>query len=165
MDWITMTAKSTDSSMTYKTFIFNNEWHSHITGFLVGILMIGIYLWVFAGFINLLMGLYHSFLNNWSHGAETMIKQTVIILASLELIRTFKSYLIIGRVRVTFILDVALVVLIGELISLWYRDYTTTEVIISVFVISMLVLLRIITTRFSPDCDGDNSQSITPETF
>ena len=80
-------------------------------------------------------------------------------------IRTFKSYLIIGRVKVTFILDVALVVLIGELISLWYRDYTITEVIISVFVISMLVLLRIITIRFSPDCDGDSSQPINPESF
>jgi uncharacterized membrane protein (DUF373 family) len=150
-----MTDRTTDNHFSYRAFILNNEWHSRITGFLVGILMIGIYLWVFAGFINLLLNLYHSFLNNWSHGAEMMIKQTVIILASLELIRTFKSYLIIGRVKVTFILDVALVVQIGELISLWYRDYSTIEVIVSVFVISILVLLRIITTRFSPDIDTD----------
>ncbi len=113
--------------------------------------MISIYLWMLAGFINLLTNLYHSFLNDWSHGAETMIKDVVIILASLELIRTFQSYLSIGRVKVTFILDVALVVLIGELISFWYSDYNPIEIIVSVFVVSALVALRIITTKYSPD--------------
>jgi len=115
--------------------------------------MIAIYIWVAAGFINLLMNLYDSYLlDDWSHGAEKMIKDIVIILASLELIRVFQSYLSIGRVRVTFILDVALVVLIGELISLWYQEKDIHEVVISIFVITALVILRIVTTRFSPDC-------------
>lgn len=111
-----------------------------------------IYLWMAFGFINLLIGLYDSFPNNWIHGAESMIKNIVIILASFELIRVFQSYLSIGRVRVTFILDAALVVLIGELMSLWYANYEADEVLLSIFVIASLVLLRIITTRFSPDC-------------
>jgi uncharacterized membrane protein (DUF373 family) len=81
-----------------------------------------------------------------------MIKDVVIILASLELIRVFQTYLLMGRVKVTFILDVALVVLIGELISLWYREYSISEVFMSVFVISVLVVLRIVTTKYSPNC-------------
>jgi len=113
--------------------------------------MIAIYLWMASGFINLLLNLYHSYPANWSHGAEIMIKDTVILLASLELIRVFQAYLIMGRVKVTFILDVALVVLIGELISLWYSKYTMNEVFMSVFVIGALVVLRIITMKFSPD--------------
>ena len=135
----------------YKTYILPNERHSAIIGFLIGILMIAIYLWVAFGFINLLVNLYHSYLSNWTHGAEGMIKDTVIILASFELIRVFQSYLLIGRVKVTFILDVALVVLIGELISLWYAEYDTNEVLLSVFVIASLIVFRIITTKFSPD--------------
>ena len=135
----------------YKTYILSNERHSAIIGFLIGVLMIAIYLWVAFGFINLLVNLYHSYLNNWTHGAEGMIKDTVIILASFELIRVFQSYLLIGRVKVTFILDVALVVLIGELISLWYAEYDTNEVLLSVFVIASLIAFRIITTKFSPD--------------
>ncbi len=113
--------------------------------------MIAIYLWMASGFINLLLNLYHSYPSAWSHGAEIMIKDTVILLASLELIRVFQAYLIMGRVKVTFILDVALVVLIGELISLWYSQYTMYEVFMSVFVIAALVVLRIITMKFSPD--------------
>ena len=140
-----------NNSPIYKTFIFNHEWHSRIVGFFVGLLMVTIYLWMAFGIFNLLLNLYQSFPNKWSHGAEVMIKDIVITLALLELIRVFQAYLLMGRVKVTFILDVALVVLIGELISLWYREYNMNEVLMSIFVISILVVLRIITTKFSPD--------------
>ena len=148
-----MSGNTPSNTPVYKTFILNHDWHSRIVGFFIGILMIAIYLWMATGFMNLLLNLYHSYPDNWSHGAEVMIKDIVIILASLELIRVFQAYLLMGRVKVTFILDVALVVLIGELISLWYREYGMNEVFMSVFVISVLVLLRIVTTRFSPDCN------------
>lgn len=139
----------------YSTLLLNHEWHSRIIGFLVGMLMVSIYLWILSGFINLLHNLYLSVLTDWTHGAEKMIKDVVILLATLELIRTFQSYLILGRVKVTFILDAALVVLIGELISLWYGDYEVTEVLVNISVISILTLLRIVTTKFSPNCSDD----------
>jgi len=147
-----MEDSSITTEPTYKTFLLSNEWHSRIIGFFIGILMIAIYLWMASGFISLLVSLYHSYPDNWSHGAEGMIKNMVVILASFELIRVFQSYLLIGRVKVTFILDVALVVLIGELISLWYAKYNTNEVLLSIFVIASLIALRILTTKFSPDC-------------
>lgn len=137
----------------YKTFIFSHEWHFRIVGILIGIFMITLYLWMITGFINLILNLYHSSTSNRSHGAEIMIKDTVIVLASLELVRVFQTYLLMGRVKVTFIPDVALVVLIGELISLWYRDYSVSDIFMNVFVITALVILRIITTKFSPDCN------------
>lgn len=138
----------------YKTYLLSNQQHSAIIGFFIGILMISIYLWMASGFVNLILGLYDAYPDGWNHGAENMIKDTVIILASFELVRVFQSYLLIGRVKVTFILDVALVVLIGELISLWYAEYEPNEVLMSIFVIASLILLRIITTKYSPDC-GD----------
>lgn len=140
-----------NNNPTYKTFIFDVDWHARIIGLIVGLLMIAVYVWMLAGFFDLFKVLYHSYPDNWGHGAETMIKNVVIILASLELIRIFQSYLLLGRVKVTFILDVALVVLIGELISYWYRESHTTEVLVSVGVISILVVLRIITSRYSPE--------------
>ena len=135
----------------YKTFILNHEWHSRIIGFLVGVLMIAIYIWMVSGFISILINLYHSFLDDWSHGAELMIKDVLIMLALLEFIRVLKSYLYLGRVRVTFILDVALVVLIGELIGFWYRNFNMAEVLLGVAVISVLITLRIVTSKFSPN--------------
>lgn len=146
-----MNDKTPENLPLYKTFILDHHWHSRLIGFLIGLLMIAVYLWMASGFVNLLINLYHATLHDWSHGAESMIKDVVIILASLELIRVFQAYLSMGRVKVTFILDVALVVLIGELISLWYREYSMEEVFMSVFVIATLIILRIITVRYSPD--------------
>jgi len=135
----------------YSTFILHHEWHSKIIGVLVGVLMLCIYLWIIGGVTNLLRHLFEFAISNWTHGAEAMIKDVVIMLAALELIRTLQSYLSVGRVKVTFILDAALVVLIGELISLWYGDYTISQVVVNVSVISVLTGLRIITTKYSPN--------------
>ena len=72
------------------------------------------------------------------------------MLATFELIRILQSYLTLGRVKVTFILDAALVVLIGELISLWYGDYSVSQVVVNISVIALLIILRIITKKYSP---------------
>lgn len=143
----------------YSTFILNHEWHSKVIGVLVGVLMLSIYLWLVGGITNLLRDLFSFAISDWTHGAETMIKDVVIMLAALELIRTLQSYLAVGRVKVTFILDAALVVLIGELISLWYGEYTTSQVIVNISVITVLTILRIITTKYSPDSSDETGLS------
>jgi len=108
-------------------------------------------LWLAGGMVSLLNHLYMAIKEGWSHSAEHMITEVLMMMAILELIRTLQSYLEIGRVRVTLILDAALVVLIGELIGLWYRDYHITEVLLSLGVIVLLILLRIVSIRFSPE--------------
>lgn len=141
-----------------KSFLLSNQWHAKVVGLLAGILMIVIYFWITVGLVELVLSLYHAYIEGWAHGAEQMIKDVVIILASLELIRVLQSYLTIGRVKVTFIIDVALVVLIGELISFWYRDFDLTAVLSSVFVITVLVALRVATSKYSPDCHESQSK-------
>lgn len=142
-----------ETKPAYKTFLLDHRWHSKIIGFLVGILMIAIYIWIAFGFFDLLYGLYNAFKTGWSEAVEHMMKSILILFALLEFIRVLQSYLHIGRVRVTFIIDVALVVLIGELMGFWYRTIVINEVLLGVAVISLLVVLRIVTSRYSPDCN------------
>jgi uncharacterized membrane protein (DUF373 family) len=118
---------------------------------IIGFLMFCLSLWLVGGVMSLLLHLSHATNQGWSHSAEHVIREVLIMMAILELIRTLQSYLKIGRVRVTLILDAALVVLIGELIGLWYRDYSMMEVMLSLGVITLLTLLRIVTTKFSPE--------------
>lgn len=147
------TNSTTRATPAYKTFILNHEWHSYIIGFFVGTLMITIYLCMMAGVISIFIHLYHSFFGDWSHIAEYIIKDVLIILALLEFIRVLQSYLILGRVRVTFIIDVALVVLIGELIGFWYQKVNIPEILIGIGVITALIALRTVTSQFSPICN------------
>ncbi len=123
---------------------------------LVGGVMLALGLWLASGIVNLLIQLYLAASHGWTHSAEGMIADVVIMLAVLELVRTLQSYLELGRVKVTLILDVTLVVLVGELISLWYREYTPLEVMLSLGVVTTLTLLRIITVKFSPEIGVDD---------
>ena len=134
----------------------NPRFFSVMVRVLVGGLMICLGLWLAGGIIKLTYHLYLTWSGDWTHQAEKMIVDVVINLAILELVRTLQSYLELGRVKVTLILDATLVVLIGDLIGLWYREYTPSEVLLSLAVIGLLTLLRIITVKFSPEtwnCD------------
>ncbi len=118
---------------------------------LAGLLILTLSLWMLGGIVQLLLGLGALPNNLWAGLAEQVIINSLILLALLEVIRTLQAYLMLGRVRVTFILDTALVVLIGELIGLWFREYSPEKVLLGLGVIVALVVLRIATTRFSPD--------------
>ena len=129
----------------------DSNWHARMIQFIVGVLMLALYVWIAAGVASLLFNLPEILKNGWAQIAEHIIVDIVLILAILELVRILQSYLSVGRVKVTFILDVALVVLIGELIGLWYKEYTFIEVGLHIAVITVLILLRIVSIRFSPN--------------
>lgn len=117
---------------------------------LTGMLIVVLCLWILAGVVNSLWALGQLINGTWSEIAEHTIVNALIALALLEVIRTLQAYLRLGRVRVTFILDTALVVLIGELMGLWFKEYAPEKVMLGLGVIVCLVVLRIVTARFSP---------------
>jgi len=113
--------------------------------------MLAVGLWMLAGIARLFLNLPDALTHDWVGVAERVIIHSLVLLALLEVVRTLQAYLTLGRVRVTFILDTALVVLIGELMGLWFREYAPEKVLLSIGVIVALVVLRIVTTRFSPE--------------
>ena len=117
---------------------------------LTGLLILALCLWMLTGIIYLVAGLRETLAAGWASIAEHVIIKALIMLALLEVIRTLQAYLKLGRVRVTFILDTALVVLIGELMGLWFKEYAPEKVLLGLSVIVTLVALRIATARFSP---------------
>jgi uncharacterized membrane protein (DUF373 family) len=118
---------------------------------LTGLLIVALCLWMLAGIVYLVAGLRETLTAEWASIAEHVIIKALIMLALLEVIRTLQAYLKLGRVRVTFILDTALVVLISELMGLWFREYAPEKVLLGLGVIVTLVTLRIVTARFSPE--------------
>lgn len=131
--------------------VFTDTVYRSLVRVLTGALIVVLGLWMGAGIAQMLLGLRDIFARSWTGVAEHMIVSALIMLALLEVIRTLQSYLTLGRVRVTFILDTVLVVLIGELMGLWFREYAPEKVLLGLGVIVTLVLLRIVTARFSPE--------------
>jgi uncharacterized membrane protein (DUF373 family) len=118
---------------------------------LTGALIVVLCLWIGAGAVNILLAIGSITNTAWADAAQRTIVDSLIMLALLEVVRALQSYLKLGRVRVTFIIDAALVVLIGELIALWFKEYAAEKVVLGLGVIVTLVALRIVTSRFSPD--------------
>ena len=143
------------SSRHHAWRFLTGDFYSRVVHAVTGILITVLCLWMIAGIINMLMAFMTIPESGWTGLAEHTIISSLIMLALLEVIRTLQAYLALGRVRVTFILDTALVVLIGELMGLWFREYAPEKVLVGLGVIVTLVGLRIVTARFSPETAGD----------
>jgi uncharacterized membrane protein (DUF373 family) len=131
--------------------LFSESFTLALLRLLTGLVIVALGLWMLAGVVQLVIGLGELLEGRWAAMAEHAIINSLVMLALLEVVRTLQAYLSLGRVRVTFILDTALVVLIGELMGLWFREYDPGKVLLGLGVIVVLVVLRIVTARFSPE--------------
>jgi uncharacterized membrane protein (DUF373 family) len=130
---------------------FTERFFPTVLRLIVALLLMALILWMIAGIGQFVIDLGRALETGWAKLAEHAIVNSLIMLALLEVVRTLQAYLALGRVRVTFILDTALVVLIGELMGLWFREYAPEKVLLCLGVIITLVALRITTARFSPE--------------
>ena len=79
-----------------------------------------------------------------------VIVNTLILLAIVEVFKTTLTYFSEGRVKVTFIVDTILVVMLTEVISMWFKDASLEKWIILGGVLLALGLIRIVAVRWSP---------------
>ena len=88
------------------------------------------------------------------HDVEEVLRHILVgillLLAVIEVFKTTLAYLTEGRVKVTFIVDTILVVMLTEIIALWLKGGTWTAFGLLLGVIAALAGLRVMTIRFSP---------------
>ena len=88
------------------------------------------------------------------HSAEVVLRQvivnTLMLLALVEVFKTTVTYFREGRVKVTFIVDTILVVMLTEVISQWFKggDWQPLMVLLGILVI--LSIVRVMAVRWSP---------------
>ncbi|NVN99588.1 MAG: phosphate-starvation-inducible PsiE family protein [Geobacteraceae bacterium] len=75
---------------------------------------------------------------------------TLTVLAMVEVLRTALAYFTEGRVKVTYIIDTVLVVILTEVMSFWYREMDWEQVGMVIALVLSLAAVRIIAVRFSP---------------
>lgn len=83
-------------------------------------------------------------------GLRQIIVDTLILLAVVEVFKTTLTYFSEGRVKVTFIVDTILVVMLTEVISQWFKGGPWLQLGILGAILLMLAAIRIIAVRFSP---------------
>lgn len=115
------------------------------------VLLVGIGFGIVGTGLDLLIEAEDLFTSDGLHRAlKELIINVLMVLAVVELFRTVKSYLSEGRVRVTYIIDTALVVIITEIMGFWYREIEVARVGLAIALMVALMCVRIMAIRFSP---------------
>jgi uncharacterized membrane protein (DUF373 family) len=90
----------------------------------------------------------------WSEELEVVLRRilidALIVLAVVEVFRTVLAYFTEGRVKVTFIVDTVLVVMLTEVISLWFKGGSWETFGAIVLLLIALGGMRVIAIRYSP---------------
>jgi uncharacterized membrane protein (DUF373 family) len=79
-----------------------------------------------------------------------IIVDALTLLAVVEVLRTTLTYCSDGRVRVTFIVDTVLVVMLTEIISRWFTGGQWHQFAILGGIVITLGFMRIVAIRYSP---------------
>jgi uncharacterized membrane protein (DUF373 family) len=83
-------------------------------------------------------------------GLRQIIVDTLILLAVVEVFKTALTYFSEGRVKVTFIVDTILVVMLTEIISLWFKEADQIKLLSLGAILLTLGVVRVVAVRCSP---------------
>lgn len=104
--------------------------------------------WMVVKFVVELRGLLGGSIKALS---KTVIVNVLLILATFEVFRTTMVYFSEGRVKVTYIVDTVLVVVLTEVMAFWFKDIEYPRLVMAIALVLTLIVARILAIRFSPD--------------
>jgi uncharacterized membrane protein (DUF373 family) len=88
------------------------------------------------------------------HSSEVVLRQVIVnilmLLALVEVFKTTVTYFQEGRVKVTFIVDTILVVMLTEVISQWFKGGNWQALTALSGILLILSAVRVMAVRWSP---------------
>lgn len=83
-------------------------------------------------------------------GLKVVMVNSLTILALLEVFRTSLAYFSEGRVKVTYIIDTVIVVILTEVMVFWFKEIEYLKILMVIALVLSLIVARIMAIRFSP---------------
>jgi uncharacterized membrane protein (DUF373 family) len=118
--------------------------------FVLSFLILTILLALTGGVIKTLLDLTLLLHNPVEVALRQIIIDTLILLAVVEVFKTTLTYFSEGRVKVTFIVDTILVVMLTEVISEWLKGVHVEQFVVLGVILLALAAIRVLAVRFSP---------------
>ena len=84
------------------------------------------------------------------HALRIIIIDVLTILAVLEMFKTTLAYFSEGRVKVTYIIDTVIVVMVTEIMACLFRDIDPYKMGMLTFLVLTLCVMRVFTVKYSP---------------
>jgi uncharacterized membrane protein (DUF373 family) len=118
--------------------------------FVLSFLILTILFALTGGVIKTLLDLTLLLHNPVEVALRQIIIDTLILLAVVEVFKTTLTYFSEGRVKVTFIVDTILVVMLTEVISEWFKGVHVEQFAVLGVILLALAAIRVLAVRFSP---------------
>jgi len=75
---------------------------------------------------------------------------SLAMFAVLAVFRTGLAYFSVGRVKVTYIIDTVIVMILTGVMVFWFKEIDYAKILLVMAVVLSLIVARILTIRFSP---------------
>jgi uncharacterized membrane protein (DUF373 family) len=118
--------------------------------FTLSLLIVTILLALIGGVFKTFLDLRLLLSTNLEVALRHIIVDALTLLAVVEVLKTTLTYCSDGRVRVTFIVDTVLVVMLTEIISRWFSGGEWQQFAVLGGILITLGLIRVVAVRYSP---------------
>lgn len=144
--------------LTLTAYDMTRVWEAG-TRFILSLLTLTILLGLAGGVVKTFLDLRLLLSADLEVALRHIIVDALTLLAVVEVLRTTLTYCSDGRVRVTFIVDTVLVVMLTEIISRWFTGGEWHQFAILGGIVITLGLMRIVAIRYSPSPTGGAQQT------
>lgn len=118
--------------------------------FTLSLLIVTILIGLAGGVIMTFLDLRLLLTTNLEVALRHIIVDALTLLAVVEVLKTTLTYCSDGRVRVTFIVDTVLVVMLTEIISRWFSGENWQQFVLLGGILITLGAIRVVAVRYSP---------------
>lgn len=129
------------------------------TRFILSLLTLTVLIGLAGGVVKTFLDLRLLLSSDVEVALRQVLVDTLTLLAVVEVLKTTLTYCTEGRVRVTYIIDTVLVVMLTEVISRWFTGGEWQQFTILGGLLLTLGLLRIAAIRYSPTQTPFSNQS------
>lgn len=124
--------------------------YERLARWILSLLIIAILSSMMGGVILTILHLRLLFTMDIEHALRIVIIDVLTILAVLEMFRTVLAYFSEGRVKVTYIIDTVIVVLLTEIMACWFKEFNLYKMGMMALLVLILCIMRIFTVKYSP---------------
>lgn len=117
---------------------------------ILSILILAILSGMLGGVIITILHLRLLFSMDIEHALRIIIIDVLTILAVLEMFKTTLAYFSEGCVKVTYIIDTVIVVMVTEIMACWFKEFDLYKMGTLTFLVLTLCVMRVFSVKYSP---------------
>jgi uncharacterized membrane protein (DUF373 family) len=126
-------------------------WYATGIRLALNLLLVITILALMVGIVKSGVDLFHSLREPLDTILQNVLLDVVFIVALVEITITILGYLKDGRVHVRYIVDTVLIIMLNEIVSMWFKHPRLENAISLSIIVAVLALVRISVTRFAPN--------------